>query len=114
MTGCTELLINDSTAAGQGLVIITVSDMRSWLSWSPASLLLEVASRQQAQVHAAFISIHRRIIAAQKELGHMGGPVAATRGGMVHTVLRLCCAFEDALTKAIDGGKDGEGHPGDA
>lgn len=38
----------------------------------------------------------------------MGGPVATTRGGMVHTVLRLCCAFEDALTKAIDGGKDGE------
>ena len=41
----------------------------------------------------------------------MGGPVATTRGGMVHTVLRLCCAFEDALTKAIDGGKDGEERP---
>jgi hypothetical protein len=60
--------------------------------------------------HAASISIHRRIIAAQKELAHMGGPVATTRGGMVHTVLRLCCAFEDALTKAIDGGKDGAKH----
>lgn len=53
-----------------------------------------------------------RIIAAQKELAHMGGPVATTRGGMVHTILRLCCAFEDALTKAIDGGKDGERRPG--
>ena len=54
--------------------------------------------------------ILRRIIAAQKELAHMGGPVATTRGGMVHTVLRLCCAFEDTLTNAIDGGKDGEQH----
>lgn len=48
-----------------------------------------------------------RVIAAQKELASMGGPIATTRGGMVHTVLRLCCAFEDALTKTIDGGKDG-------
>jgi hypothetical protein len=38
----------------------------------------------------------------------MGGPIATTRGGMVHTILRLCSAFEDALTKCIDGGKDGE------
>lgn len=38
----------------------------------------------------------------------MGGQVIATRGGMIHMILQLCRQFEDAFTKAIDGGKGGE------
>ena len=31
----------------------------------------------------------------------------ATRGGMLHLVLKLCREFEDAFAKCVDGGKGG-------
>lgn len=49
----------------------------------------------------------RSIIAAKREVEAMGGPLVATRGGMIHTILRLCRDFEEAFAKAVDGGKDG-------
>ena len=49
----------------------------------------------------------RSIISLEKELESLGGKVAATRGGMIHLILSLCRQFEDAFTKAIDGGKGG-------
>ena len=47
------------------------------------------------------------IISLEKELDSLGGKVAATRGGMIHSVLSLCRQFEDAFSTSIDGGKGG-------
>jgi dynamin 1-like protein len=61
----------------------------------------------QQQLPVITSSIDNGIISVRKEVDAMGGQVIATRGGMIHLILQLCRQFEDAFTKAIDGGKGG-------
>ena len=43
----------------------------------------------------------------RKEVDALGGPIATSRGGMIHLILTLLRAFEDAFAKATDGGRGG-------
>lgn len=61
----------------------------------------------QLQLPKITSSIDSGIIALRKEVDAMGGQQVATRGGMIHLILTLCRQFEDAFSKAVDGGKGG-------
>ena len=57
------------------------------------------AIRRQLPVIQQHIS--EGIISLEKELEALGGPGAASRGSMIHLVLQLCRAFEEAFAKVI-------------
>ena len=76
------------------------SDLRNvgmtFLSTKLSSHLIGAIRRQLPVIQH---NINEGIISLEKELESLGGPQAANRGAMIHLVLQLCRAFEEAFAK---------------
>ncbi|KAK9831821.1 hypothetical protein WJX74_010754 [Apatococcus lobatus] len=75
-----------------------------FLSSKLSTQLIGAIRRQLPNIQNA---INGNIIALEKEIESLGGPGAYSRGAMVHLVLTLCRQFEEAFSRAVDGGKGG-------